>query len=606
MNRNSYHPQLQQVEEFSLNTTKELIDKNNEELHKIKNLIETHLKKDYKYPLLACVFLLFYDSGKTTLKKSELYSLMEKELIKYKGRIISSPTERYKIITKKNYKTIIKDIIKKKKWFIRKVNDSKEIEYSLIPNCVCSITKKIISYLKVLEKNNLFFTIDTNTCDNEKENDIKENDESQDFIVIMDSPKEEKTNDNNQNHKEEISINKIKINIKEKKKVKKEKSENKVKRKKNLKKEKENQDKNKIREDYDIIIDDDDCEQNENYLNESMINLPEKNNHLFNDIKLETVKNNTVELGDHFLKIKRKKSKAKFRKKNSKRKKNKIKGKLDSSFISLDIEENSSLQEGIEKDLKSNGKSKPLEKYDNTDISTNSSNKLDTIIKIGEQFLTSLKNYNFHELSAIKINSLKEEISRKEKEIESDKKLIEKITKLLGNVKTINKKKAEERIYRITKNYDEFQEKIKLLSNYKRKIENDSKENKDISEIKKTYNEDFEKCSKIYENLLLDFPLFYKDCSNLMGMVRVTFPNQMKDNSFSNIQSFINFDDYRNSFKNLLNNVIINDDTTLKKNDLIDKCNKPIDISETKNKNVQNGSDEDFILIKENIINDNN
>ena len=91
-----------------------------------------------------------------------------------------------------------------------------------------------------------------------------------------------------------------------------------------------------------------------------------------------------------------------------------------------------------------------------------------------------------------------------------------------------------------------------------------------------------------------------------MGMVRVTFPNQMKDNSFSNIQSFINFDDYRNSFKNLLNNVIINDDTTLKKNDLIDKCNKPIDISETKNKNVQNGSDEDFILIKENIINDNN
>ena len=110
MNYNSYHPQLQQVEEFSLNMTKELIDKNNEELHKIKNSIETHLKKDFKYPLLACVFLLFYDSGKTTLKKSELYSLMEKELIKYKGRIISSPTERYKIITKANYKAIIKDI----------------------------------------------------------------------------------------------------------------------------------------------------------------------------------------------------------------------------------------------------------------------------------------------------------------------------------------------------------------------------------------------------------------------------------------------------------------------------------------------------------------
>ena len=91
-------------------------------MEKIKSWIQKQINNDYKIPLLPCVFLLFYNERKTTLKKSELYSLMEQQIIKYQNRIISSPTERYILISKKNYKARIKDILKKKKWFIRKKN----------------------------------------------------------------------------------------------------------------------------------------------------------------------------------------------------------------------------------------------------------------------------------------------------------------------------------------------------------------------------------------------------------------------------------------------------------------------------------------------------
>ena len=130
---------------------------NEEELKKLETLIETQKSKGHKYPLLACVFSIFHSSGKNTLTKAELYNLMEKKATEDKNKIISSPTERYCIITPNNFKAKIKDIIKKKKWFTRAIDDKGDIIYTLNPGVVWQITPKIESYLKVIEKRDSIF-----------------------------------------------------------------------------------------------------------------------------------------------------------------------------------------------------------------------------------------------------------------------------------------------------------------------------------------------------------------------------------------------------------------------------------------------------------------
>ena len=592
MNINLSPTQLETINEISLNIAHDEIDRNNEELEKIKNMVEKHIQNDFKCPLLPCVFLLFYNAGKTTLKKSELYSLMEQEIMKYKNKIISAPTERYILISKNNYKSRIKDILKRKKWFIRNVTDSKEKEFTLKPNSVPSVTPKIITYLKILEKNHFFFSIeikeDEKTVDNEKEVPNKPNDEKMEIIDISDIsdineiPKDESNNDE-KNIKEEIVPNIINNKIQEIY-VKNEKNEENIDniKEKNSPKETENGEKIKIKEDYDIIID----EEDGYYLNESMIDFPEKNKDLFNDkdLEIENINNKTIELGEQFLKKKRRHTKVKCNNKKARKKKKQkkiIKKQLESSFISLDIDDDDFLKEGPIQDSKINEEKKSLESTDNSDLLTNTNNKIKSIINIGNSFLSILNSYNFSELSSNKIISIKEDITQKEKEIESNRKLIEKIAKIFGNINSINKKKAKERINRLKKNYKNFQEQFKILSKYKQMIDNNSSENKDMSDINKNYNENFKKCSEIYEKMLIDLPLFYKDCTNLIEMINVLFSKKVKDDNFSLIHKLIDFGDYRNAFKNILNKVMINNNNNdnnyinLGENDLKNEFNDP-------------------------------
>ena len=130
---------------------------NEEELEKLQTQIDLQKSKGHKYPLLACVFLLFRTAGKKTLTKTEMYDLMEKKAIEDKTKIVSSPTERYCIITQNNYKSKIKDIVKKKKWFTRALDDKGEIIYTLNEGVVCQIRPKIESYLNVIEKRDGIF-----------------------------------------------------------------------------------------------------------------------------------------------------------------------------------------------------------------------------------------------------------------------------------------------------------------------------------------------------------------------------------------------------------------------------------------------------------------
>ena len=130
---------------------------NEYELLKIKNLVDTQINKGHKYPLLACIFLCFYDAGKSTLTKSELYDLMAKRTAKDINKIVSSPTERYSIVTPNNFKSKIKDIIKKKKWFNRVMNNNGEIEYTLNEGILSQITPKIESYCNIIESRDSIF-----------------------------------------------------------------------------------------------------------------------------------------------------------------------------------------------------------------------------------------------------------------------------------------------------------------------------------------------------------------------------------------------------------------------------------------------------------------
>ena len=117
----SFKNPLEQPTSISISITHEEINNNNQELEKIKQLVDENIKNGYKIPLIATVLLLFHNIENSTLKKSDLYSLMEKEIKNNKDSIISAPTERYCLITHNNYKPKIKDILKKKKWFTQKL-----------------------------------------------------------------------------------------------------------------------------------------------------------------------------------------------------------------------------------------------------------------------------------------------------------------------------------------------------------------------------------------------------------------------------------------------------------------------------------------------------
>ena len=149
---------LDDIKSVSINLINEdNIHNNDIELEKLQNLIDRQKRKGNKYPLLASVFLLFREARKDTLTKSELYSLMEKLSLRDKNKIISSPTERYTIINPYNYKAKIKDIIKKKKWFTRRMNNNGEIEYTLNEGAVYLVTPKIITYLNCIDKRDDIF-----------------------------------------------------------------------------------------------------------------------------------------------------------------------------------------------------------------------------------------------------------------------------------------------------------------------------------------------------------------------------------------------------------------------------------------------------------------
>ena len=309
-------------------------------------IIDNHKKNGYKYPLLACLFLLFYNSGKNTLKKSELYSLMEKEAINNKNKIISSPTERFCIITPKNYKSKIKDMIKKKKWFTKKFNDIGESEYTLNPGAVSSVVPKIILYLKVLVKNDFMFKFKEDKIEEESENEIKKDN-------IKETIKDKKQTTKRDINKNKDSINKNKVDEKNI----------------NIKDSVINQ------SDYDIIIEDDkdesedeDEDENKNTQKLFVNNFQIKKEKLVDNEKSKRTNNknnnkinNGNALGNIYLNQKRKSNKIKYNnKKIIKNNKDKSKEKRKPSLISEINEFKNCIEEITEEDTNNDNTRKKI------------------------------------------------------------------------------------------------------------------------------------------------------------------------------------------------------------------------------------------------------
>ena len=557
-NPNSKQCTWKLINTASISLIHEDTNHNDEELEKIKKLVEENKKNGYKIPLLASVFLLFYNSGKKTLKKSEAYSLMEVEALNNKNKIISSPTERYCMINPKNYKSKIKDILKKKKWFSRKVDDWGEIEYTLNPGVVASVVPKISSYLKVLVKNEFLFKSQED-LDGQENTDLTkgENETAQNDI------KSGETKD---------KIGKKKYN---KKKIL-------IKKGKKLIQKGKNRDKNKKGEEFDIIID-------ENAKIEKI-----SSNEIDDSVIIEQIDNkdlgkeneNSLFFSPQYLKKKRKSEKNKFNKKKPIKKILKKPKKILDSSSSLEGLKNSenknklsnSTEEKInqeinnnqttfipplETELKTEDTEKEKEKENDKengkeDISLN--NKIESVINIGDAFIKLLKSKKFSELTSKKLDSIRKSIEEKEKEIKNDIKFMEKIIQKDEKVKSTNIRGIEKKLKELKINHEEYKEKIELLINNKKKYENSENKEKDEKEAIDIYNENSTKCSEISEKMISNFSSIFNDYMHIGDLLNMLYIDEKGENYFD-MKSITNIEDYGNLFKKVLDTTMIEENT---------------------------------------------
>ena len=435
------HITLEQINTASISLIHEEVNNNDEELEKIKQLVEESVKNGHKIPLLALVFLLFYNSGKTTLKKSEAYELMEKETYKYKNKIISSPTERYCMINHKNFKSKIKDILKKKKWFSRKVNDDGEIEYTLNPSVVISVAPKINSYVKVLIKNEFLFKT--------------ENEEKQEEEKCDSNDSKEKKIKKNKDDDEDYTDNTEEVKGRKKRK--------KLVKKKDLKgKKKKNNRKKKNGGNTDISSDEkvDNISSNESYDCSKTLPLNNKEEDNKEEEENETdCKSQILNSDPQLLNKKRKYQKNLLSKMNKVEKMKNYPKKYLRSASLLDANKNEK-EANLDTEDASITKSIQIKKDSQEDKKMENNNeiecfydKINSIITLGDAFMKLLKNKKFSELSSKKLDSSRKIIEDKENEIKAQVQIMEKIIQREEKVKSTNTREFEKKIER---NKNEF------------------------------------------------------------------------------------------------------------------------------------------------------
>ena len=528
---------------------------NNEEALKLLNtFIEDQKNRGYKYPLISCVFVQFYKSGKQVLEKSELYSLVKKEVIENKNKIISSPTERYCIIDAKNYKSRIKDIIKKKNFFSKNKEEGK-IEYSLNPGIVSYILPKIISDLKVLVKNSYLYKDKENNDNEEKE--------------------EEKFDENNGNIEGEDEV-------KEKKRKRRKRDREKKDKKNKGDDSKKNEDitdetRNNNENDFDIIINDDSSDKekdNIDFLDRDNNNNANDRDNNKNNISIDDnsvfffVDNNSNDSNNNNSVILLKKKRKKPNKKNDK-----IPDKVQEEDKSYELSGNCPINNSINEKTDYS----MLFKNNNASISLKEdlltlNNKIDSISNIGEMFLNYIKNENLSDITSKKLDLIEKSIELKKKSIESDNLLLNNLVKAQAKIKSIKAPEIQEKIEQIQKYYKQYKELIDLLLLHKNVIENlgdkeDSLKKKVILKHKKIHK----KCKKILKKMLSGLSLVCQDYESYEEIINMLYADEDKGKKYLNVKEMLDVSDLRNMFRQALkktdldNNVNINNDKDNKK-----------------------------------------
>ena len=477
---------------------------------------------------------------------------MEAEAINNKNKILSSSTQRYCIIDKKNYKLKIKDILKKQKWFTKKRNELGEIEYTLNPGVVAKITPKIISYFKAINKNESKFQTKEETIMDEIESEylyeINNDNIIQDNMNINETKKSEDKNK---------TPGKKKVNEKRNYRRRKNKRKNRKKNKK-IKKPK----KNNISEivNYDIIIDKNSKLENLSFDENIQINN-KKDLGLEEDLKSE---NNAIQ----YLNKKRKLNQL-GNENNIIIKKNKKDN--ESYFFSDNTDE---VDEKTKEDTINNENQSPISEEEKIALLNN---KIEAIINMGEIFIQLINNNELSNLIYLNIHSTKKDIEKNEKEMQSDKLLLEQLCNTEERINSVDNKALEKNINKIKSIFKDFMKTIKLLSIYKKKIEK-YKNTEDIKEVINSYHQIYTKCSKILEQLMSNISSTYKDCGDFGEFLNILMIDE-KIQKYLNVNNIIEIKDLENLFKNMLNSTMITDDLIMNdinnaNNNLAKKGNK--------------------------------
>ena len=503
------HVELQKVNSLSLNIIQDKtqnIPSNTSQLKIIQNLVDDIKSKGHKYSLISCVFLQFYKTGKDTLLKKEMNQLLEEEISKNKNKIISSHTGRSCMIDITNYRRKVKDILKKKKWFTKRINENNEIEYKMNSKIVAPILPRIISQLKSIEKNKddleeIVIEDETDNNDDteskyiklrEEENEYNYNTNNEESKEIVNN-EEQKTNNSLENNNENTDkIEEDSIDKKEEENIDKKEEEN------IDKKEEDNTDK-KEEDNTDKKEEDNTDKKEENNSDKKEEDNTDKKEESYNSCKYRFICKKRIVPQIQKTEIKTNENKTLIKKKLF--------------YVHRNIEQNN------------NNNNNNIKTQDRTIID----DKLESILNKGEIFLNVINNRKLDNNSSEKIISLKKSIEEKEKELELAKLNLEKMLLNEQKLKCYNNEDMKENINKIKYNYREYKNKIEILKLFG-KIISKSDLDEDTKSLMFNYKSVHSKCSTVLNKILSSLSKLSKEYLNIEELLNILYSDENKDN----------------------------------------------------------------------------
>ena len=447
---------------------------NKHQLEIFKKVVDEAKSKGKMYSFISVAFLIYYEAGKNCLTKSEIKSLIEKEIKENPGKIISSHTGRCCLITLNNYRKKIKDIFKKRKWFLKEKNKSGDIIFKLKENIIAPILPRLISQIKSIETNEDFLKeqIEISSISNNTDN-LNTNDDSCSMSVINIDEESSKLNEDTKNKfmdesKINIDINDLKkrnkyntfLTKKRANSCEKVEDDNKIKLTQGINKKRSSvSTMKKVK----FVVQ----KKNEKSLsnNNSVINYSFTNNNstMNNSLMNNSINNNSINnnsIINYYSSI--------------------INNRINNSIEPNNsvINNNSTKNSIINPNLANNNPGNSIQNInENNSIIIKKTDKNDynnsmpieqtilTIVENSEKFLKLLFDENLAQKADEKVYKLYQDIDKKQKEIEFDRILLKIFLKNNEKLQKFNNKQIIATIEKIKNNYCEYKKNINILLN---------------------------------------------------------------------------------------------------------------------------------------------